>query len=371
MNIVQWAFPYTPSVGGREVFIERLSEGLVSSGDHVMLIAPAIGPTDPLVRVSTQSQLTTVRVNLRPREDLELQGTWNAAGEELRRLLVDFEAQVLHFHRPDGINVFLLKKLLADSALPAVFTAHGHFEADTPSKTERIRSVLSHCRAVVSISPGIHRQLKPLLEGKEVNLRLIVNGVPDRPRSSGHREGPDVFAFGRFAEEKGFHVLIDALGDVSKNQRGLRAVIAGSGPQEDALRAQAHRLGLSHHIDFPGWLSQKEIQGMLDRARMVVIPSIWEEPFGLVVAEAMLAGAPIIATSSGFLAEAIGHSETGFLVPPGDSRALAERMDHLLNLSAGETKALSIRAHQEAAKRFSEQRWLREYRQLFHELATK
>ncbi len=76
-------------------------------------------------------------------------------------------------------------------------------------------------------------------------------------------------------------------------------------------------------LEDAGWRRQEDLPGLYHQSHVVVVPSIWEEPFGIVALEAMACARPVIATRVGGV--------TGFLVPPGDSGALADRLAALLD----------------------------------------
>jgi glycosyltransferase involved in cell wall biosynthesis len=88
--------------------------------------------------------------------------------------------------------------------------------------------------------------------------------------------------------------------------------------------------GLSTHVHFLGHVDQERLTRLYNQAQVVVSPSLYEG-FGLPAAEAMSCGAPVIATTAGAFPEIIDHNETGWLVPPGDSRSLATAIDLLMD----------------------------------------
>lgn len=98
----------------------------------------------------------------------------------------------------------------------------------------------------------------------------------------------------------------------------------------------AGRADPSFDLEFPpgveavGPLNHPELQQLFRSSRAVVVPSVWAEPFGIVVLEAMAAGRPVIATSTGGIPEIVAQGATGVLVPPGDAFALAGAMTSLL-----------------------------------------
>src|SRR5207248_662901 len=103
----------------------------------------------------------------------------------------------------------------------------------------------------------------------------------------------DVVFVGRLVSDKGVDVLLEALarlGDVS-------AVIAGDGPERHALEEQASTLGLGGRVRFSGWVSSTEREKLFAGATVFVLPSLWEEPFGIVGLEALAAGLPVVASN--------------------------------------------------------------------------
>ena len=88
------------------------------------------------------------------------------------------------------------------------------------------------------------------------------------------------------------------------------------------------------HFKALGWLSHEETLALYRQAAVVVVPSVWEEPFGLVAVEAMATGVPVCASRVGGLADIVRDGETGFLFAPGDAAELADRLDLLLNDAA-------------------------------------
>jgi len=90
----------------------------------------------------------------------------------------------------------------------------------------------------------------------------------------------------------------------------------------------------SGHFKALGWLSHEETLALYKQAAVVVVPSVWEEPFGLVAVEAMATGVPVCASRIGGLADIVRHGETGFLFTPGDAAELAEQLNTLLGDAA-------------------------------------
>ncbi len=127
---------------------------------------------------------------------------------------------------------------------------------------------------------------------------------------------------GRLTEEKGIDVLLRAM-------QGLPDVpckIVGTGPEEASLHILGDKMP---NVTFEGYQSGRALSEFIAGARAVVVPSIWNEVFGLVVLEAMAFGKPVIASDIGALPEVVIDRHTGFLVPPADVQALREAIARL------------------------------------------
>ena len=109
----------------------------------------------------------------------------------------------------------------------------------------------------------------------------------------------------------------------------IKVAIVGTGNMEGELKALAAKLGIADRIRFNGF--QQNPQDWMRAAKCVVVPSFWQEPYGLVAAEAVALGRPVVAFEIGGLPEACHGKAT--LVPPGDVKALAAALDNLDSLA--------------------------------------
>ena len=107
----------------------------------------------------------------------------------------------------------------------------------------------------------------------------------------------------------------------------MRFLVAGAGPAEDELRAQARRLGLMEHGTFVGWTGDDVLHSLYRIADLCVVPSIYE-PFGLVALEAMASGCPCIVADTGGLREVVPH--VGLRFRARSARALERMAEQLL-----------------------------------------
>ena len=130
----------------------------------------------------------------------------------------------------------------------------------------------------------------------------------------------DLLFVGQLIRGKGVQLLLAAMARM-KTPRTLD--IVGTGNMEPKLKALAARLGIEGRVRFNGF--QSNPQDWMRAAKCVVVPSFWQEPYGLVAAEAVALGRPVVAFAIGGLPEACGGKAT--LVPPGDIDALADALE--------------------------------------------
>ena len=152
-------------------------------------------------------------------------------------------------------------------------------------------------------------------EGVEAGRFVPVTKRPDQVKR--------VFFPGRTWDAmKGFDVLIRACRMLSRKRKDFRVCVSGS-----------ERPGFSYpsFVEFLGWVSESDLPITYGTSDVVVIPSIWPEPFGLSGLEAMSCAVPVLASRTGGIVDFIEHEEDGLLVEPGDHIGLCEQLDYILD----------------------------------------
>lgn len=199
-------------------------------------------------------------------------------------------------------------------------------------------------------------------------VEVIQTGSPVRPPRPPLSDPPTAAFAGRLVYEKGADLLLEAFARLAPRAPNARLLVVGDGPERRSLErlAERHRLPAS----FLGHLSGADLERELAGAWVQVVPSRWEEPFGLVASEAMMRGTALIATGSGGLAEIVRHGESGTLVPPGDVAALA---DALLDILADRERAkrMGARGRELALAGLSDERDLGQFVSLYHRLVEQ
>ncbi len=161
---------------------------------------------------------------------------------------------------------------------------------------------------------------------------------------------PYVLAMGRLRIRKGMEILLQALALARDRGHRLRLIVAGDGERREALRTLGARLGLDASVHWAGRCSRAEAARLRRRAAVLVVPSTYEG-LPLVVLEAMSDGVPVVSTAVSGIPEVVVDGETGWLVPPERSAALA---DALIEAMSDPEKA---RVRGEAGRRRLDQRF--------------
>ena len=149
----------------------------------------------------------------------------------------------------------------------------------------------------------------------------------------------------RFVPKKAIDIFIKSLAILKTKGVEFRAIIGGSGAEEDKLKAMVLKYNLKDCVKFIGWVKDKK--EFFDQIDIFCQPSI-EEPFGVIVLEAMLFDKPIIAAEADGPKEIITHMKDGILVPIGSPQAMAEEIEELidnklLRSSIADTAFLTVR----------------------------
>lgn len=177
-------------------------------------------------------------------------------------------------------------------------------------------------RRLITVSQGIADRLSGM--HPSVHVDVIANGVDPGAWKPEPHYGQDILFIGRLEYcHKGLDMLLEAWKLCSPRIDG-NLLIAGTGPDEDKLRAAIHEAGLSERVRLLGWLSGEQKFQALSDARLVVVPSR-HETFGLVAIDALATGTPVIAFNIPCLREILPPG-AGWLVDAFDVSALAEEM---------------------------------------------
>jgi glycogen synthase len=148
---------------------------------------------------------------------------------------------------------------------------------------------------------------------------------------SGRPRGRELVFCGRLVPDKGVDLLLQAVSILKSRKLHPDLTIIGSGSEERRLRAMVGELGIARQVTFAGVKTGPELATFLNAHKIMVVPSLWNEPFGVVALEGIACGCVIAGSEGGGLKDAIGPCGATF--PNGDCHALAEQLQELLTSS--------------------------------------
>jgi glycogen(starch) synthase len=190
-------------------------------------------------------------------------------------------------------------------------------------------------------------------------LQLSGNTPPSPTKPS----YPPVVAFlGRLVTTKGVRVLLDAARILREQNRDFQLLIIREGPERASLETFAQQTSLAGHVRFTGRLGAEQLEAALSGASVVVVPSLGGEVFGLVVAENMWRGLPVITSDLGAFVEVLG--ECGLTFPTGNAAELARAIGQIFDDPAFATQ-IAQRGRQRALEFCDFQRMLESHTRVY------
>lgn len=232
----------------------------------------------------------------------------------------DLQLLHAHFGIPDAI---LVRRQAARARLPYLVTLHGDDAFKVLPRADAIgravRRAVSQASAVICVSEAMARAVTSVVD---VPTDVIPNGYDDRlfrlsnePRDSG------LLFVGNLVPTKNVALLLRAYARI-RTTIAMPLTVVGDGPLRSSLVSLATELGVSQDVRFLGVQSRTEVAGLMARARLLALPSL-SEGWGVVIAESLACGTPVVASRVGGVPEIVGSPDGGVLVPPGDEDALA------------------------------------------------
>ncbi len=298
MKILIYSPLFYPSVGGLETVVSILAHEFVEQGHTVKLVSN-VPTTDrkvfPFQVIRKPNPLKLL--NLTQWCDIYFQGCVSLKG--LWPLIFISKSLVIThqtwYRSPDG-------SMNWQNHLKHIVT---HFATNISASHALAKSI----PAPSNVIPNSYRE-------------DIFYEIPEIPRNQ------ELVFLGRLVSDKGANLLLNALAQLKSMGLTPRLTIIGSGPEESKLRQQANDLEIVDQIDFAGIKVEYELVKLLNSHQIMVVPSIWDEPFGVVALEGIACGCVIVGSEGGGLKDAIGSC--GVTFPNGDVQALTQTLFNLL-----------------------------------------
>ena len=294
MKILLGSHHFFPSTGGIETVSEILAREFIALGHEVRVVTQTEGNGSfdfPVIR--------------RPRP------------AELLRLV-------------SWCDIFLQNNISLRTVWPLLFVRRPLFIAHQTWITNPDGSTgwphrLKHFVLRFATSLAISRAIAEQLPGPAI---VIGNPYDDQvfKEFPGESRTKELIFVGRLVSDKGGSLLLEAMALLESKPQ---LTIAGDGPERGQLEKQMHDLQLRSQVGFIGNQSSENLAKLLNQHQILVVPSRWKEPFGIVALEGIACGCVLVGSAEGGLPEAIGPC--GMTFPNGDVRALANVLAELLN----------------------------------------
>ncbi len=238
-------------------------------------------------------------------------------------------AGATHAHAHFGTNAATVAMLARALGGPAYsFTVHGPEEYDAP-RALSLGTKIARSKFTVAITSYGRSQLSRWAGPQHWDrIKVVHCGVdPARfPAPLPLPDGPPRFvAIGRFVEQKGQLLALDALAELRQTHADAHLTLIGDGEMRAQIAARIDALDLAAHVTLTGWVDEARILTELQTAHALLMPS-FAEGLPMVIMEAMAAGRLVIATYIAGIPELVQEGKTGWLVPAGDAQALAVAM---------------------------------------------
>ena len=323
--------PYSFDVpGGVQWHVRDLSEYLIGQGHEVSLLAPADDDTPlPPYAVSAGRAVpfryngSVARINFGP-----------ITAARVSRWVESGSFDLVHIHEPITPTIALLALWAAETPVVATFHTASVKNRSMQAARPVIGASLDKIVGRIAVSREAQRTLR---EGMHADAVVIPNGVytelfaaaEPRPEWQGTPERPTIGFLGRIDEpRKGLDVVLAALPAVLARYPGARLLVVGPGDAEAAIEDVSP--DIARHVTFLGTVSDAEKHSFYRSIDLFVAPHTGGESFGMVLVEAMSAGAPVVASDIPPFTEVLGPQLSHLSFPVQDSAALAARLLQLL-----------------------------------------
>ena len=380
-------------VGGTEVYVDLISEELVKRGHHVSLLCEESGnfevkrhyaihqiPGISLWSFRRRNEVIAEVSRIVESENPDLINLHNIHNSWVTEQFLRMRPTLryLHDHRlfcPRG-KYYLCgttcsrpfgMRCLFNSYVPLM--CYGYFTKKPWRVWRDYRSFDRTLRANMGLEKLIvaSRFMKECLVQNGFNEEMVkvLPYFTDPPVETGS-VGDSILYVGRLLPEKGLHILLDALSLLPDH---AKLVVVGDGLRqyESLLDRQVSRLGLKSRVHLAGRVRHGELKTFYEACRLAVVPSLWPEPFGIVGIEALSHGRPVVAFDSGGISDWLIDGEVGFLVPRGDVKGLAARIQQLLE-SPERAESMGKKGRSIVAERFSREVHVEELLKLYEKI---
>ena len=356
MNICFVTPEYFPISGGTGAYVFYLSHSLQKLGHNVHVVARD--------KQDSEKTVKGIKVHYIKGVGTALTRYWRfarSASKKIEELNKQIGFDVIHANLP-LVPSFAIPK---DSAKALICAVHSTWKGEAmvtrrdnpkelnPNEKSMLRfnfvlrsyekKLMKRSDALIAVSKYTVDELTELYGIDEKKIHVIYNGVDvqkfkPKPNKAelrqefGLEEKKKIVLFvGRLYHRKGLEILLRSIPPVIQEFSNVKFVISGKGfkQKEESLRNLAKQLDIEDHVSFLGYVPDEKLPNLYATSDIFVLPAIYEN-FPFAILEAQSSGLPVISTKVGGIAEFLVDNENGFLIEPGDSTQLTQRVLTLL-----------------------------------------
>lgn len=314
--------------GGVQVHIVELAKALRALGHEVDVLGPAEEETELPEFVTTFGRSVGIPYN----GSVARLSFGPVSFARVRRWIAEHDFDLLHLHEPTAPSLSLLALMAADGPIVATFHTSTVRSRTLSAFQSVLQPFLEKITARIAVSALARRVQVEHLGGDAVE---IPNGVDvgfyadARPFAGYPRAGGTIGFVGRYDEpRKGMRVLLAAVRELVPEWPELRLVVVGAG--DEAALTQEAGPELADRLELLGRVDDESKARVLRSIDLYCAPNTAGESFGMILTEAMAAGACVVASDLDAFRRVLDDGEAGALVPAGDAQALARTMRALL-----------------------------------------
>ncbi|MEN9687865.1 MAG: hypothetical protein RL381_877 [Actinomycetota bacterium] len=312
--------------GGVQSHVGDLAQYLIRQGHYVSVLSPSINDENLPEFVTSAGRPISIPYNGAVARVL----FGPIAFSRVRQWISNGDFDVLHLHEPAIPSISLLACWAAEGPMVGTFHAAAKRQKVTFAVAPILEPVIEKLNARIAVSEAARETLTEHLETDAV---VVPNGIYAKRYRDGEidpRWTGDTLGFiGRFEEKrKGLHVLIGALPKIIQEHPNLKIFVAGPGDSEELLKDLSP--ALKNRFTFLGRISEEEKANFLASVSLYIAPNTGGESFGIILAEALAAGASVVASNIPAFDSLLGHGKYGTLFESEDSQDLARVVNGLL-----------------------------------------
>ena len=390
MKILIFAEVYYPDVmGGGEFSTKQMAEGLAGKGHEVVVRCLGESSRNELLNGVWVKQKYIKGLSehfLSNTKNNNIADPFSRFDKIIRkwadiypsRRMYETYRSIIRKEHPDAVHTvspmsymgrYNLWKAAADLKIPVSHVCRGpnllklKFMGGMPDGFNRYRNAKASVFLTALAAPTqfmLDRHIKAGIKGRRFN-EVIYNAAGIKPVSLtadhfAQKEDMVLYA-GEIKKEKGIHTLLKAM----EGLKNVRLLLIGRG--EMAEYARRYLNGMEHRVEVIDWMEREELFKYMRRAKAVILPSEWEEPFGRILIEAVCNGTIAIGSDKGGIPEVLDHDRE-YIFKSGDVPGLRKRIERVTGMSAS-VYLEEARRQQKAALRFSDDRFTDNWERFF------